>query len=326
MKVLIPTTIEFAATNGPSSEEAGSSSSASYHRYDPLKPVPAEHRDAEALVTWFNSPEQLKNCARNLPHLKWVQSLAAGANNVIAAGFDDDVIITNGRGLHDVTVAEHTVALLLCAARRLHLMRDAQHKHRWPGELGGLQPERNPEVFTTLRGANVLIWGFGSIARELAPLLQALGANVRGVATSAGDRDGFEVVASADIDALLPSTDALVMILPAVAATHDALNERRLSLLPRHAWVVNVGRGDSVDTDALVAALTDESIGGAALDVFKEEPLPASSPLWGFKNVIISPHAAGGRPIGAEALIRENLRRLLAGETLKNVVDRDKGY
>lgn len=325
MKILIPTTIEFGAADAPDAKDS-SASGVSYYRYDPLIPVPAEHRDADAMVMWFNTAEQLKDSAANLPRLKWVQSLAAGANNVLDAGFGNDVIITNGRGLHDGTVAEHTVALLLCAARRLHLTRDAQHEHRWPGELGGLQPERSPDVFTTLNGASVLIWGFGSIASKLAPMLKALGASVRGVATSAGDRGGFEVVASTDIDALLPTTDALVMILPAVAATHDALDERRLGLLPRHAWVVNVGRGDSIDTDALVAALAQESIGGAALDVFKQEPLPASSPLWAFENVIISPHAAGGRPIGAEALIRENARRLLAGETLENVVDRAKGY
>lgn len=325
MKVLIPTTIEFAAADGPAAEQAGPSG-VDYYRYEPLEPVPAQHRDADGLVTWFNTPEQLKDSAANLPNLKWVQSLAAGANNVIEAGFNDAVIITNGRGLHDDTVAEHTVALLLCAARRLYLMRDAQHKHRWPGELGGLQPERNPDVFTTLNGANVLIWGFGSIAAKLAPMLKMLGANVRGVATRAGTREGFEVVVSSDVDKLLPTTDALVMILPAVAATRNALDERRLGLLPRHAWVVNVGRGDSIDTDALIAALTDESIGGAALDVFKQEPLPASSPLWSFNNVIISPHAAGGRPIGSEALIRENIRRLQAGETLVNVVDRAKGY
>ncbi len=325
MKVLIPTTIEFAAPEGSDSEAHGPEG-VSYYRYDPLEPVPSQHRDADAMVTWFNTPEQLKDSAKNMPGLKWVQTLAAGANNVLNAGFGPDVIITNGRGLHDATVAEHTVALLLCAARRLHLMRDAQHQHRWPGELGGLQPERSPDVLTTLNGASVLIWGFGSIAAELAPMLTALGADVRGVATSAGSRDGFEVVASANIDDLLPTTDALVMILPAVAATQNALDARRLGLLPRHAWVVNVGRGDSIDSDALVTALTEESIGGAALDVFKDEPLPASSPLWAFRNVIISPHAAGGRPIGAETLVTENVRRLLAGEKLKNTVDRAKGY
>jgi phosphoglycerate dehydrogenase-like enzyme len=98
------------------------------------------------------------------------------------------------------------------------------------------------------------------------------------------------------------------------------LNGERLKQLPNHAWVVNVGRGTSIDDDALLAALAKGEIGGAALDVFQTEPLPADSPYWKQKDVIVSPHAAGGRPQGAEALIAYNLRRYLAGQQLKNVV------
>lgn len=297
-----------------------------YVPYDPQLRVPAEHQDAQVLVAWLNPPERLAEAARSMPDLRLVQGLMAGVNTLVAAGFGPSVLIGNGRGLHDLPVAEHTVALLLAAARRLHLMRDAQSQQRWPAELGGAQPDRDPNVFTTLRGSNVTIWGFGSIAGALAPMLGALGANVTGVATSAGQRAGYRVVDDSQIDELLPTTDALVMILPATAATSGALDARRLALLPRHAWVVNVGRGNSIDEDALVQAIGAHQIGGAALDVFSAEPLPASSPLWGLKNVIISPHAAGGRPLGAEALVRENARRLLAGERPLNVVDPARGY
>jgi len=297
-----------------------------YVGYHPFVPVPEEHFDAEVLVAWLNPPSELRHAAQELKRLKLVQGLMAGPNTLIAAGFGESVPISNGRGLHDGPVAEHTVALLLAAARRIHLMRDAQHEHRWPGELGGSQPDRNPDVFTTLKDSNVTIWGFGSIAAELAPMLTALGAQVTGVATTAGTRSGYPVVTDSELDGLLPNTDALVMILPASPATAGALNARRLALLPRYAWVVNVGRGDCVNEADLVHALEQEAIGGAALDVFAEEPLPANSPLWGFKNVIISPHAAGGRPIGGEALVRENVRRLMADEPLLNVIDRAKGY
>lgn len=297
-----------------------------YVAYDSRKPIPEEHHDAEVLVAWLNPPDLLREAARNLKGVRLVQGLMAGVNTLIAAGFPEGVPIANGRGLHDKPVAEHTVALLLAAARRLHLMRDAQRERRWPGELGGAQPDRDPNVFTTLSGSNVTIWGFGSIAAELAPQLTALGAHVTGVATHAGTRSGYPVVAAEQLDELLPTTDALVMILPGSEATAGALDARRLALLPRHAWVVNVGRGASINETDLVAALRDGGIGGAALDVFSEEPLPATSPLWDIPNVIISPHAAGGRPLGADAFVRENVRRLMEGEPLLNVVDRAKGY
>jgi phosphoglycerate dehydrogenase-like enzyme len=317
-KVLFPTNAAFDFARG----QAG----VAYVPYDPVLPVPAEHLDADVLVAWLNPPALLKRAAEEMTRLRLVQGLMAGANTLIGAGFPAGVPIANGRGLHDQPVAEHTVALLLAAARRLHLMRDAQSAHRWPAELGGAQPDRNPDVFTTLQDSNVTIWGFGSIGARLAPMLTALGARVTGVATRAGTRDGYEVVAADRLDDLLPTTDALVMILPASVATAGALDARRLALLPRHAWVVNVGRGASVDEAALVAAIKAGAIGGAALDVFSEEPLPATSPLWGLRSVIISPHAAGGRPLGADAFVRENVRRLVQGEPLLNVIDRTKGY
>ncbi|KIV95834.1 hypothetical protein PV10_03440 [Exophiala mesophila] len=288
--------------------------------YDVKKLIPEEHTDADFLVTWVNSPENLKDAASRLRNLKWIQGLAAGPNDVLNAGFNSNIIVTTGSGLHDHTVAEHTLGLLLASARRFHEMRDSQLKGKWPGHLGGAQPDRPAGAFTTLRDANVLIWGFGNIAKKLAPWLTALGAHVRGVARNSGVRDGVEVYSEDKLPELLPQTDALVMILPGSESTKDALSAERLKMLPKHAWVVNVGRGTSVDEDALVAALEKGELGGAALDVFKTEPLPESSTLWNAPNVIISPHAAGGRPQDAEALIAYNLRRFLAGQDLKNVI------
>ncbi len=289
-------------------------------RYRPDEPIPADHADAEALVVWGNPPEQLRDCARRLRGLRWVQALTAGTEQVEAAGFAPGVVITSGRSLHDRTVAEHTLALVLAAARRLHRLVRAQIGHRWAGELGGIQPVHEPGSFRTLRDAQVLIWGFGSIATTLAPLLTALGARVTGVARSAGVRAGYPVVGVEDLPDRLPGTDLLIMILPGTPENHHALNADRLALLPPHAWLVNVGRGSTVDTDALLAALRAGRLGGAALDVFDPEPLPPDSPLWDEPDVIISPHAAGGRPLGADALIAANLRALLAGEPLTNVV------
>ncbi|KAF7548521.1 hypothetical protein G7046_g8651 [Stylonectria norvegica] len=289
--------------------------------YNVKKPIPDNNLDAEILVTWTNTAANLEDAARRLKNLRWIQSLAAGPNDVINAGFDTSKIaVTTGSGLHDHTVAEHALGLLLNAARRFYEMRDYQLKGEWPGHLGGPQPDRPSGSFRTLRDARVLIWGFGNIAKTLTPHLVGLGAKVRGLARHAGVRDGIEVFDESKLQELLPQTDALVMILPGSDSTRHALNAERLGLLPKHAWVVNVGRGTSVDEDALLKALEAGDIGGAALDVFETEPLPSSSPLWKAPNLIVSPHAAGGRPQGAEVLIAENLRRFLASQNLKNTI------
>ncbi|OBR08474.1 D-isomer specific 2-hydroxyacid dehydrogenase [Colletotrichum higginsianum IMI 349063] len=289
--------------------------------YDVKTAIPEEHTDAEGLITWTNTADNLKDAAARLKNLKWIQSLAAGPNDVLNAGFDTSKItVTTGSGLHDHTVAEHALGLLLNAARRFYEMRDYQLQGKWPGHLGGPQPDRPAGAFTTLRDARVLVWGFGNIAKALTPHLRGLGAHVKGIARHQGVRDGVEVYGEDKLPELLPETDALVMILPGSDATKNALNAERLRLLPKHAWIVNVGRGTSVDDDALVDALEQGEVGGAALDVFVTEPLPESSRLWKAPNVVVSPHAAGGRPQGAEELIAYNLRRYRAGQSLKNVI------
>lgn len=289
--------------------------------YNVKETIPEEHTDAEILVTWTNTAANLKDAATRLTKLRWIQSLAAGPNDVLGAGFDPaKITITTGSGLHDHTVAEHALGLLLSAARRFYEMRDVQLQGKWPGHLGGPQPDRPAGKFTTLQDANVVVWGFGNIAKCLTPWLTALGANVKGVARSKGVRNGIEIYAEADLPTLLPNTDALVMILPGSDATKHALNAERLKLLPRHAWIVNVGRGTSVDEDALADALDQGAIGGAALDVFETEPYPEGGRLYKTPNTIVSPHAAGGRPQNPEDLIAWNLRKFLAGQELKNVI------
>lgn len=321
MKVLLPNSVALAPE--PNAD-------VTYVTYDVkndvTNPLPAQHHDAEVLVAWGNPRAQLQQLAQNLPRLRWVQGLAAGPNSLLNAGFAKDVIITSGRGLHDTTVAEHALALMLAAARKLHMMRDAQHDKRYPKELGGVQPVDPAGKLTSLQGARVLVWGFGSIAKALAPLLVALGAEVTGIARSSGTRAGFTVFAESELEQHLPNSDVLVMILPSTPANHYALNTKRLACLPEHAWLVNVGRGDTVNEADLVAALNNGTIAGAALDVFETEPLPETSPLWELENVIISPHAAGGRPRGASELIASNVRKFLAGEMLTNTIDRAKGY
>lgn len=290
--------------------------------YDPRLPVPAEHHDAEVLVSWGSTVELMADAARRLTGLRWVQSLAAGPDVELAAGFGSRVVLTSGRSLHDETVAEHALMLVLAGLRGLRQLIPAQAEHRWRADLGGIRVEGADGRVETLSGARVLIWGFGAIAASLAPHLTALGATVTGAARTGGERAGYRVILAAELPGQLPDTDVLIMILPNAPDTRHALNAALLARLPARAWVVNVGRGSTVDEDALVAALRSGRLAGAALDVFATEPLPPDSPLWDAPNVIITPHAAGGRPRAHAALVAENLTALLAGRPLRNVVDR----
>lgn len=291
--------------------------------YDVDHPVPDDLADADALVVWGNATPQLADAARRMGRLRWVQTLAAGSDAVLAAGFPPHVQVTSGRGLHDGPVAEHTLALVLAVARRLPELVRAQDAHRWAAELGGMQrlPHEGGE-FRSLSGARVLIWGFGSIAARLAPLLTVLGAQVIGVASRAGQRAGYPVITPEEARQALPGTDVLIGILPATPTTRRALDAEVFAQLPAHAWVVNVGRGATLDERALLAAVRGGGLAGAALDVFETEPLPADSPLWDEPRILITPHAAGGRPIGADTLLADNIRAFVRDEPLRNVVHR----
>ncbi len=295
--------------------------------YDPRSPIVDEHCDAEVLVVWGNTRSQLADCAQRLGGLRWIAALSAGVDVIEAAGFAAGVVITNARGLHDGPVAEHTLMLVLAVVRRFDVMVLAQRDKRWARELGGVQPvgiQRGQSGAVarlgTLRDARVTVWGFGSIAQRLAPMLTALGAEVTGVARSAGVRGGYRVVSSADVVETLKDTDVLINVLPATAHTENVIDQAVLDVLPAHAWLINVGRGATVDEAALCAALHAGAIGGAALDVFAWEPLPESSPLWDAPNLMITPHAAGGRPEGVSEFLRENLVRYVEGRALQNVV------
>ncbi|WP_223587135.1 NAD(P)-dependent oxidoreductase [Microbacterium sp. OVT16B] len=309
MKILVPNTIEL---------QLGSD--AEVVVYDVSADIPAGHRDAEVLVTWQNPGRQLDHAVRDLPELRLVQTLAAGPDAVLAAGFAADVRICSGRSLHDGPVAEHALALILGAVRRLDLLHDAQRQRRWDADFISAQSAAETRSAYTLAGSRVTIWGFGSIAARLAPMLGLLGADVRGIARSSGIRSGFEVRAEADAAEVLAETDVLVSLVPASPETADLFDAAVFGMLRPGAVFVNVGRGATVDEDALIDALATGRLRTAAIDVMKTEPLDAESPLWTTPNLVITPHVAGNRPVGASALIDENVARLIAGEELRNQV------
>ena len=291
---------------------------------DEALPVPAEHLDAEAAFLVGGPTPAVTQLAAEASGLRWVQTLAAGPDGVLAAGFGPEVIVTNGRGLHTYTVAETALGLALAGILRVPGMLAAQREHEWAYDEYGRWRALHPEGrLGSLIDTDVLVWGFGAIGQQIARLVRAVGArSVRGIATTAGERAGFAVHTEADLPRLLPETDVLFLVLPHDDTTHHALNAERIALLPEHAWVVNVGRGSTVDGDALAAALNAGTLGGAALDVVDPEPYPADGPLWDARNCIVAPHAAGGRAHGSNELFTDNLARLRAGEPLRNVMPR----
>ena len=311
MKILIPDSI---ALTFPVSDVDN------YVVYSITAPFTPAHADAQILVLWGNSAANLRSAVTDLPNLQLVQTLAAGPDAALAAGFAPHITIWSGRSLHDGPVAEHALAMLLYVVRGLDQFVAAQQQQHWDTRIGKDQTVPATQGLYTLAGANVVILGYGSIAAALTPLLQGLGATVLGVATSAGERYGHPVTAMTDVHHVLPQADVVLSLLPALPSTERLVDGAFLAHLKPSAVFVNVGRGKTVDEEALVAALTTGQLRAAALDVTYVEPLPAASPLWRCPNLLLTPHVAGGRPQGAVALVQAQVAAVRAGQVARNVV------
>ena len=272
------------------------------------------------------------------PRLRWIQSQNAGVNRMLDAGpILEQVTLTSASGIHAPVMGQFVLLMLLAHAHGLPRMLEDQGKAYWPDQDKYEQHE--------LRDATVGIVGYGSIGREVARLAVAFGMRVLafkrapdstadtgytvpGTGDPAGDLPE-RIYAFEDLPAMLGECDYVVLAAPLTPATRNLINAETLRAMKPGAFLVNVGRGGSVDEPALVEALQSGTIGGAGLDVFAKEPLPAGSPLWGMPNVIISPHVSGSTSRYDErvmALFAENLKRYVAGEELLNVIDVEQGY
>jgi phosphoglycerate dehydrogenase-like enzyme len=260
--------------------------------------------------------------------LRWVAVSAAGVGPLLfPALIESPVVLTNGRGLHAVAMAEHALGVMLAFVRKLHLARDAQHERRWvQRELWTEPPE-----FGELGGTTLGLVGLGSVGGAIAVRARALGMRVVAVrrhpTTEASPAD--EEWGPERLGELFERSDFVVLAAPLTPVTRGLVGRERLARMRRGAVLVNLGRGALVDEEALVEALRAGRIAGAALDVFRDEPLPASSALWSLPQVIVTPHVSGLGPRYWERavdLFALNLRRFLAGEPLVNVVDKRAGY
>ena len=268
--------------------------------------------DTDVLLCF--SPPMADHVVRDAPKLKWIQALGTGVDNIIdLPSLGKEVVVTNVRGIHGAPVSEATIAYMLSLARNLPRANIAQDKgqwERWPAEL--------------LAGKTVGILGVGLIAEYLAPICKTLHMHVIGISGSPRDTKGFDRMAHRDDLAKVASElDFLVALTPLTTETRGIVGAKVFSAMKPTAYLVNVARGGVVDESALITALENGEIAGAALDVFAQEPLPASSHLWRTKNVTIFSHLGGysqGYEDRAMPTIAGNMAKFLSGD-LKSMIN-----
>ena len=271
------------------------------------EPGPDDLGDVVFFTVPYDRPYGTEPLPR-MPGARVIQALTAGYENLLGR-IPAGAALCNARGLHDASTAELALGLILAAQRELPRWVRAQDARRW-----------EHAHTRSLAGCRVLIVGYGSIGAALDARLRACEAEPVRVARAL--RPAENVHAVTELDGLLPSADAVVLVTPLTEDTRGLLDARRLALLPDGALVVNVGRGPVLDTGAMTAEAQTGRL-RAALDVTDPEPLPAGHPLWGCPGVLITPHVAGGAaafyPLAAR-FVGQQVRRFVTGEPLRNVV------
>ena len=290
--------------------------------YYPDGHVPAELAGQYEVL--YGMPDRA--ALRTFTSLKWFCGNFAGVD----AYLDDalypspDVVLTNSSGAYGVTIAEHLIMVTLMLLRHASAYVLEAAAHRW----GPVLPMRS------IMGSTITVVGTGDIGTEFARRAKAMGAkSIRGVRRTMKPADpAFDSVHTHDqLESLLPDTDLLVLALPSTPDTIGFLSRRRIALLPKTAFVINVGRGSAIDQPALVDALNAGQLAGAALDVFVQEPIPDGDPIWDAKNLLLTPHVSGQLSLGYTrdknvALFCEDLENYAAGRPLARYVDRKIGY
>ena len=273
-------------------------------------------------ILYAHSPDLLRAAPATL---KWYCCSFAGVDPYCkdpAIFANPDCILTNSN-VYGVTIAEHVVMVTLMLLRRMPEYEEVVRNRSWSNQL----PIRS------IRDNEFTILGTGNIGVNVADRMRGMGAaKIIGLSRSGRPHPAFdEVQPIADLDKVLPDTKILVMALPGTAETIHILNRERIALLPKDAYIINVGRGTAIEQEPLIEALNEGRIAGAALDVMDPEPLPHDHPLWSAKNLILTPHVSGNMTLGYTcdtnvAMFCEDLKNYAAGKPLNGFVDRTKGY
>lgn len=291
------------------------------HDYDRVND---EIADADIAIAWSLRGEQIAAAKT----LKWIHSTATAVHALMSDELRaSNIVVTNARDVHGPVVAEHVMALIFALAKRLPpAVRFQQEKHWAQQDIWNAKPRPRE-----LKGATIMIVGLGGIGRPLAKMASSLGMHVIGVREhSERSCESVEKIYGFDhLDEALAQADFLVLALPVTPKTHHLMNAARLACMKPEAYLINVGRGVLIDEAALVDALRNKSLAGAALDVTTEEPLPQDSPLWEMDKVLLTPHIASLTEQMWERhyeTFTQNLRRFLNDEPLVWTVDKEKAY
>ena len=287
---------------------------------DGINAALAEAADAEIILA---ADPALPGAA---PELKWMCCAFAGVEPLLVPGAfaNPKALLTNASGAYGVTIAEHVVMVTLEIMRRQADYNRVVAVREWVRDL----PIRS------IRGSRVTLLGAGDIGREVAIRLRAFGPKCI-IAVNRSGRDAGDMfdktLSTSALDGVLPETDVLVMSLPGTAETAGIMDGRRLALMPKDAFLINVGRGSAIDEAALLALMQSGHLAGAALDVFEREPLPVDSPMWDCPRLLITTHVAGNMTLDYTVnriveMFLEDFGRYCAGMPLAHLVDREKGY
>jgi glyoxylate/hydroxypyruvate reductase A len=271
-------------------------------------------RETEVLYGWNVPPAILALATR----ARWLQTMSAGVEWALVPELPAQITVTRVPGVFGAWMAEYVLGWALSVTQRMETYREAQRERRWIDEV---LPDR-------LRDKTFAVVGLGDIGRVIARHAHAFGARVVGVSRSGTRIPGVDrVVRLAGLTRALREADFVVLALPLTPATTGLMGREALAAMQASAWLINVGRGRLVDDAALVDALAQHRIGGAILDVFAEEPLPRTHPLWSTPNTVVTPHIAGpSTPDEIAPVFNDNLARFLAGRPLRHVVNRVRGY
>ena len=278
---------------------------------------------AEIVLNWSGSLGLLREVFLMSPHVRWIHSRSAGLEQTLFPELiESEVILTNGSGVFSPSLGEFALAAILYFAKDFRRMIRNQVAGVW-----------EPFDVTMVSGQTLGIVGYGSIGRAIAARARALEMKVLGLRrvlqTPTEDSLIDEVYESKQILEMLPRCDYVVVTLPLTEQTRGFIGDAEFAVLKKNAVVINVGRGPTVDEGAMIKALSQRRIRGAALDVFDQEPLPQGHPFYSLENVLLSPHCADHTFDWLDNAMRfflEQLKRFRSGETLLNIVDKASGY
>ncbi len=276
---------------------------------------------AEVLLGWNFRANDLEQCWAQATDLKWIHWGGAGVERAMfPALVASPISLTNSRGVFDRAMAEWALGMMIAHAKDMARSLEYQRHNEWNYRLNRL-----------MLGQTLLVVGVGSIGREIARLCRAFGLTIKGVGRSArqNDPDFGHIHGQAELNTVLGDADYVVLITPMTPENENLFSQAQFTAMKPDAQFINIGRGALVNEDDLLNALNEGHIGSAALDVFRDEPLPADNAIWDAPNMIVSPHSSGDYQGHEQAVIDvflDNFKRYLSGQNLINMVDKQKGY